>query len=277
MNIDPNQANMTLELSELALVKVGGKDAAEFLNNQFTNDINDLMENHWQFNGYCTAKGRLIAVMRLFKFADNFYIIIPESTAQILVQRLKIYVFRSKVSFEILDMSFYAYLGTYTAAEVATKPEPQEFTPINDGFMLNLSAQNERYLCIKDKKIEHADNLISGEIADSYWRLTEINAFIPTIFPETIEKFIPQHVNLDQINGVSFKKGCFPGQEIVARLHYLGKSKQSMQKMDLVSETEINAGDSISHPQTQKPLTIVDAVKIDNHTYQSLVVGQISE
>ena len=94
------------------------------------------------------------------------------------------------------------------------------------------------------------------------------------IFPSSLEKFIPQHVSLDQINGISFKKGCFPGQEIVARLHYLGKSKQSMQKMNLISDKKFSAGDSVMHPDTQKPLTIVDSVQIDDQHFTCLVVGQ---
>ena len=274
MKIDPVSQDVILELSGLALIKVSGADTITFLNNQFTNDINKLGENDWQFNGYCTAKGRLIAVMRLFTVKDVIYLIMPKSITEILLRRLQIYVFRAKVSFELLDCHAYAYLGTASQPVADHKPDIKQFKQIDGGFILNISEQQQRYLQFCHKPIKQVNGLIDGNCADIHWRLSEINESIPTVFADSLEKFIPQHVNLDQIGGVSFKKGCFPGQEVVARLHYLGKSKQSMRKMNLISDNKLNPGDSQPHPQTQKALTIVDAVLINDHSYSCLAVGQ---
>ncbi len=274
MKIDPNQQNSVLELSELTLIKVSGSDALTFLNNQFTNDINHLGENDWQFNGYCTAKGRLIAIMRLFRKDDDIYLIVPKSIAETLLQRLQIYVFRAKVNFEQLGQHIYAYLGTESQQINDPMTTTGQFRQTDYGFLINVSESEQRYLQFSDKKMNQTYNFVDGELADLYWRLSEINESIPTVFVSSLEKFIPQHVNLDLIGGVSFKKGCFPGQEVVARLHYLGKSKQSMRKMTLTSANQLNPGDSQSNPETQKPLTIVDAVQISNHNHSCLVVGQ---
>ena len=274
MKTDSQQQNLILKLTQLTLVKATGEDAIKFLNDQFTNDINTLESNGWQFNGYCSAKGRLIAIMRLFNVDNALYMIVPKSTAENLISRLQIYVFRAKVKFELLDDAIVGLLGSEACKQIETKPGEHQFATTENGFILNLSKTSQRYLLITNQQNDLSDDVIDGEVADMHWRLADINDGIPTVYAQTIEKFIPQHVNLDQIDGVSFKKGCFPGQEIVARLHYLGKSKQTMQQLSLNSEIQLAAGDKISHPQTQKPLTIVDAVETSNQNFECLAVGQ---
>ena len=274
MSTNSEQQNLTLELTTLTLVKATGEDAIKFLNDQFTNDINALEPNDWQFNGYCSAKGRLIAIMRLFIADDAIYIIIPKSIAENLINRLNVYVFRAKVKIEMLDDLIVGLLGSPASEQMAIKPQQHQYIVTENGFILNLSFGSQRYLLITNQKTDLSTDLLSGEAADKHWRLAEINDGVPTVYAETIEKFIPQHVNLDKINGVSFKKGCFPGQEIVARLHYLGKSKQTMQQLHLNSESQLVAGDTLTHPQTNKPLTIVDAVETTDQHFQCLAVGQ---
>jgi len=274
MKIDPQQLHLNLNIDQLVVIKATGNDVIKFLNDQFTNDINSLEENAWQFSGYCSAKGRLIAIMRLFKRYDAVFMLVPRSIAEDLIKRLQIYVFRAKVNFEVVDTTIYAFLGNQSVGHLNNLPGPKQLIVTDNSFILNLSEHSERYLQISNSNITTGNEPLIGEIADLYWRYSEINNEIPTIQIATSEKFIPQHVNFDQIGGISFNKGCFPGQEVVARLHYLGKSKQTMQKLSVNFENKLVAGASIKHPQTEKPLIVVDAVEVASNTFECLVVGQ---
>ena len=275
MNIDLNQRKIALELSYLNVIKVSGRDAISFLNDQFTNDITSLEHNQWQFNGYCSSKGRLIAIMRLFVDADCVYIVLPKQLADAIIKRLQVYVFRAKVKFETLaDHNIYGLIGE-DAKNCFGELQTLEVKSDDNGFVLNTSMQPNRYLVI----LKSADALTELEVlseskSEQLWRLSEIRQLIPNINVLTSEQFIPQHINLDKLDGVSFKKGCFPGQEVVARLHYLGKAKQTMKHLEIESVDDVVAGETLTHPDYKKALKIVDAVRTEENKFECLAVGQ---
>jgi len=275
MNIDLNYRKVVLQLSYLNVVKISGRDAVSFLNDQFTNDITALEPNRWQFNGYCSSKGRLIAIMRLFLSDDCVYIILPKSLSEKMIKRLQVYVFRAKVKFENLaDHSVYCLMDA-EAIKTTGEIQTQEFTLDDNGFMVNISIQSERYLAIlKSTDVLKGLELISQEESQQLWRLSEIKEMVPNIDVQTSELFIPQHVNLDKLNGISFNKGCFPGQEVVARLHYLGKAKQAMRHLQIDSGIPIAPGQTLDHSDYKKALKIVDAVHTHDQTFECLAVGQ---
>ena len=275
MNIDLNHSEIGHQLNYLNVIKISGRDAISFLNDQFTNDITALESGKWQFNGYCTSKGRLIALFRLFVSDDCVYIVLPQGLSQQVVKRLQIYVFRAKVKFETLvDYSVYCLPGV-EAENIMGEIPAQTFKHNENGFILNISIQADRYLAIlyPSDTLSHLD-VISQKTSEQLWRLSEIRDGIPNIDIETSEMFIPQHVNLDNLNGISFKKGCFPGQEVVARLHYLGKAKQTMRHIKIESTVPIKPAETFNHPDYKKALKIVDAVQTHDECIECLAVGQ---
>lgn len=278
MDCDLNNRNIALELNYLNIVRISGRDAERFLNDQLTNDIDALEANRWQFTGYCTSKGRLIAVMRLFVSDDCVYIILPGSLSEAVIQRLQIYVFRAKVSFEILaGYRMFCLIGSDAVNRMGQIPA-HEFHSDDNGIVLNISAALHRYLAIV-KSADAVKGLERVSLIESQllWRLAEIREMVPNIDVQTSELFIPQHVNLDRLNGVSFSKGCFPGQEVVARLHYLGKSKQVMKHIRIDSDQPLLPGQTLNHADFPKALKIVDAVQTHPQTYECLAVGQFDQ
>ena len=275
MNLAHKLDDIALELTNLTVIKASGKDAIGFLNDQFTNDIVALDSNHWQFNGYCNAKGRLFAIMRLFVDEDSVYFLLEKSLSETLIKRLQIYKFRAKVEFDTLTHFTIRYLSGQPAENLIGNLSPKQMIKDQNRFIINLSETANRCLLITPDDMPATDiGTSTCEHAEKLWRLSEIQAQVPSIFEQTTEKFVPQHVNLDQIQGISFTKGCFPGQEVVARLHYLGKSKQSMRQIQLESGKPLEPGESVIHPELNKKLTIVDAIETNDQIYTCLAVGQ---
>ena len=277
MNIDLNYTKIALQLSYLNVIKISGRDAISFLNDQFTNDISTLQLNQWQFNGYCSSKGRLIAVMRLFVSDDCVYIILPASMSELMIKRLQVFVFRAKVNFDVLaDHSLYCLMNAQ-AIKNTGEMQAQEVKPDDGGFLVNVSIQSDRYMAILKSSDALTDLAkLSHEESMQLWRLAEIRDMVPNIDVQTSGLFIPQHVNLDKLNGISFSKGCFPGQEVVARLHYLGKAKQAMKHIVIDSNTPIAPGQTFNHPDFKSALKIVDAVQTQDQTFECLAVGQFN-
>ena len=242
------------QLNQFALITASGADAINFLHSQLTNDIKSLAENHGCLAGFCTPKGRLLATMLLWKINDTITIEVPRELQENLQKRLQMYVMRAKLKLDHITDA-HAVLGIFgeaTAAKLArwfpelpTSPYVLASTP--DGTLLRLPdvAGVARYQCIVAKalaaQIEQAATQLSAVhlaneqntqhtikplLPESSWTLSEIHAGIPHVTAATQEKFVPQMINFELIGGVNFKKGCYPGQEIVARTHYLGKQKR---------------------------------------------------
>ncbi|WP_211317003.1 YgfZ/GcvT domain-containing protein [Arenicella xantha] len=226
-----------LILPHLNLVRVSGTDAATFLQGQLTNDVQKL-DTNWQWSGYCNPKGRLLANMIMWRSDDSFYMLLEKSLAEPTVKRLQMYVMRSKVTIELIN----------TATCIGDLKPSQPHKPYQ-----SLECQNsdnhtvwfdQRCIHIQQSAVDDAE--LDTTIALSAWLLRDIESGLPWVNSDTVEQFIPQMINYDAIDGISFKKGCYTGQEIVARMHYLGKLKQRMFLCDLSTSLEsIKPGDKI--------------------------------
>ena len=233
------ERNFLCAADELGLILVNGADAREFLQNQLSNDIDFIDESCSQISSYSTPKGRLLGIFRIVQISNGYILITARSMVLPLMEVLYKYIVQAQVT--LADASdYFARITLHTdKAEVIAHPLLPE-TPgavlQNDSVIaLQLEAlgSQRRYLmmCLSaDEAIE----LWSGfagvlQVAGfCSWRLADIKAGLPVIYPETSEQFVLQMANLGALNGVSFKKGCYPGQEIVARMEYLGKLKRHM-------------------------------------------------
>ena len=253
--------NFDIALDSLAFIKVHGTDAQEFLQGQLSNDIAAIADNAAQLNAYCNPKGRMLAVMRVVRHGDGFGMIVPRELADGLIARLKMYVLRAKVEIGIdADLALAGRIGV------------GDVDNADNIKWASVAGIESRQIGIGDKKTigAIADLCGGGEMTsgggDDAWRRIDILSGIAQVYPATAEQFIPQMVNLDLVDGVSFSKGCYPGQEIIARLRYLGKVKQRMlvgtvDGGDNADIGDIAVGASVYAQDEKKVGIVVDAVK----------------
>jgi folate-binding protein YgfZ len=231
-------------VTDLGLIAIAGEDAAGFLHNQLTNDVEHLGASEARLAGYCTPKGRLQATFLMWRDADNVYLQLPRAIQAPLQKRLTMFVLRAKAKLrDATDEPEHAAvvgLGGAAAAEalrarVGALPDaPYAKVEGEAGAVIRLADafDQPRYLWLTtaDAAIAalpalRATLALGGNAA---WQLAAIHAGVPQIGPGTQEQFVPQMVNYELIGGVNFRKGCYPGQEIVARSQYLGKLKRRM-------------------------------------------------
>lgn len=223
--------NRIYSLNHLAVLTVAGQDAAKLLQGQITCNVNDVTVAKSSLSAICNPKGRAIATFLLVKKSDTFLLILPLEMLEIIRKRLQMFVLRSDVN--IMDSSdYYCLLGLSSSVG---RPSGRFFTETQqDSVAVSFSGPECRKLLITD--VDNAINFWSEQVvshgyckADTdSWRYLDMMAGIPWVTTATSEEFVPQMLNLDKLGGISFNKGCYTGQEIVARTHYLGKSKREM-------------------------------------------------
>ena len=227
------------DLSYLGLIEVSGDDSKTFLQGQLTNDINAISSSLSHMSGLCTPKGRLRALLSIFAQGDKLYLQLPMPLLEETLKRLKMFVMMSKVelldvSDSIVKMGVYGYKAVnYLKENGFSIPVETNMVTENNGILLiRLSGDTPRFECVGAiEKIQALWEILQTKaqlINTSHWRLLDIRAGIPNVFASSKESFIPQMLNLHVLNGINFKKGCYTGQEVVARMQYLGKLKRRM-------------------------------------------------
>ena len=226
-------------LIDQGILSVSGQDAINFLQNQLTNDLASLDEHHAQLSGYCAANGRLLATVLLWKSAESILMLLPHSLLASFQKRLQMFVLRAKVQLEDVSSSLVAIgLGIpqqHPLDLAGLSAQALELSASLNGQLIRTpdAVGLKRYLWVGPQ--EHAPELwtkVASQVSiasPAAWHWTQIQAGLPQILEPTREKFVPQMVNFELIGGVNFRKGCYPGQEIVARSQYLGKLKRRMQ------------------------------------------------
>jgi folate-binding protein YgfZ len=211
---------MIIQLTNRTLLKITGGEVQGFLQGQFSNDIDALEEGVIQLNAYCQHQGKIMALIWVMKRDDEYYLSFPKGLSAEIVKKLTMFKMMSDVTIKDITNELLQF-GV--------------IDEVVDGvFVLNTN-----------QSIVLMDSDYGFELSDiSVWEQSCIANEVPEVELATVEKFVPQLLNLD-INevGVNFSKGCYPGQEVVARLHYLGKSKRRMRQFEC--EGEVNVGDEL--------------------------------
>jgi len=215
-------------LNRYGLLAVTGADARAFLHAQLTNDIQNLPPDRAALAGWCTAKGRLLASFLVIPSPAGFLLQLARDLAPAVAKRLSMYVLRSKV--KIADESdAWAQYGVWDeelgVAGVAW-----------DGEAVTVRVGERRFLSI-GKALARACNA-----DEQAWTLQEIRAGRPLISAATQDQFVPQMVNFENLGAISFQKGCYPGQEIVARAQYRGQVKRRLVHVQAPAGTELRPG-----------------------------------
>ncbi len=283
--------NYICDASELGLILVTGEDAESFLQNQLSNDISEIDGKHYQLSSYSTPKGRMLAIFRVLRIDNGYILVLPISLVTSVLQRLQRYVVQAKVSLADASAHFTRFAIQTNNPEVIAKKflaaEHNEVEQSDSLIALNLGSVNEqnRYLLLS-LSVDEAKSIWQNfgsylQVAHfDAWRLSEIKAGIPIIYTQTTEEFVAQMTNLNLLGGINFKKGCYPGQEIVARMQYLGKLKRRMFLAKISTDTCPVPGDDLAGQGVETvdgSGKIVDAVIDQRGICYCLFVAQINK
>jgi len=243
---------MEILLNRRGLIKVSGNDAENFLHSQFTNDIKNIQEKNVQINAYCQHQGKIIAILWVLKIDGNYYLSILNELKDLIISKLNMFKLMSQVEIEDCSDTIYQY-------GLINENDKNSYK-INNNLSLKIS---------KEHLTDYCDN--------SLWEAACIDERLPEVYLNISEKHIPQALNLDidQI-GVSFTKGCYPGQEVVARMHYLGKPKRRL--FNFTSKFEVFIGDNliVNDSKSLKSSGQVIRVTKKNAEYSFLGVFEVS-
>lgn len=279
------------DLSHYGLISIDGDDAADFLQGQLTNDVRDISEQHSQLSAYCTHKGRMLANFRAFKRDNSFYLRLPLSLLEPTLKRISMFILMSKVSIKDSSNAL-VRLGVsgptadeHLSSLISNLPKEVDDAVQSNGYtVIKVAGPHPRYEVYGDlapmQKLWGNLDVHAAPAGAGAWEMLDIQAGIPTIYPETSEAFVPQMANMQVINGVSFQKGCYTGQEVVARMQYLGKLKRRMFRVNVDTNDLVNPGDklfSADSSSAQGAGQIVSAQQDPDGGYSALAVMNISD
>lgn len=281
------QATVLCDLSQFGTLRVTGEEAQTFLQNLLSNDIREVSVTHAQFSSFNSPKGRMLASMLIWRNDDGYLLQLPRDLCESMRKKLGMYVLRAKVKIhDASDEMVSLGLSGNDAQEILGKQfgelpqQPLDFIDTDQVSILKLSdtrfqiSTTVQYApALWQALSQHAQP--AGSVC---WDWLNIRAGIPVILPQTQEKFVPQMVNFELIGGVSFKKGCYPGQEIVARMQYLGKPKRRMHLAHIGGDEVPRPGDELfsADMEGQASGMIVNASPAPDGGYDALAVVQVA-
>ena len=279
-------ADIVADLSSHSLIRVHGNDATTFLQGQLSNDIQLVDESHSQLSAYCNPKGRMLSIFRILMQNEHYLLQLPAPLLDTILTRLRMYVLRASVNLVSADeeLQRIGVAGPKAAAiidrQLGIVPE-DDMTCIAEGdlIVLRLPGIQPRFEIVTTlataKRLWDRLGQDCRPVGTPSWAWLDIMAGLPNIYRETSEAFIPQMTNLEILGGVSFSKGCYTGQEIVARMQYLGKLKQRMYRAHVFTTEQVpRPGDTIHTPDrpSQTVGTIVDTRCSPESGYDMLAV-----
>ena len=279
-----------VDLSELGLIAVAGPDSFDFLQGQISNDLRELSDSHSQLSSHCSAKGRMLANFRVLRIEDSLFLVLPRAQVPALLKRLRMFVLRAKVQVDDASDALVCagIIGdcaeTALAAVFGALPQQDNGLALHQQMtLIRVAGTAPRWLLIgpaeQVKPIWETISVQAAEAHPDLWALHDIRAGIPVIRPETSDAFVPQMANMQLVDGVSFHKGCYTGQEVVARMQYLGKLKRRMYHATVETTATPKAGDQLvvsGSRSEQASDRIVDARQVAPGRWELLVVVEIA-
>ena len=279
------------DLSHFGIIAAYGEDATEFLQAQFTNDIQQVDEAHSQLSALCSPKGRMLCNFRIFRREQTYYLVLPYELLEAVLSRLRMYVLRSKVTLEDASDALMGIgasgnkmvdlLGDIAGNLPGKVDESIEYKDYTIVRVAGTTPRFEIYGLLEAmKKLWQALVVHATPVGASVWELLNIQAGIPVITARTIDAFVPQMANMQLINGVSFTKGCYPGQEIVARMHYLGKLKRRMYRIGFETHEKPEPGAPLvtdTSTESQDIGTILSTQANPDGNFEALAVIQVND
>ena len=235
---------MIIRLTDRSLIRVSGLDGESFLQSQFSNDISKIVEDNLQINTYCQHQGKIIAIIWVIKKDNFYYLSLPNEVKDVVLSKLNMYKLMSQVEIEDVSANY------------------NQYGLIADTKDNSIKITDSLSLLITKEILEDCDDT-------SEWEFACIQDKLPEVYLINSESFIPQALNLDiNLLGVSFTKGCYPGQEVVARMHYLGKPKRRL--FSFISKYKVSIDDSLNTENSASLKSsgrVIRVAKKDNQYY----------
>ena len=230
---------IAVPLTQLGLLEARGADAATFLQGQLSNDVRAVTPARAQLSSYNSPKGRMLAVLHVARAGDAYLLEVHRSVLDGVLKRLRLYVLRSKVTLaEAAGRALFGVAGAAAAEAVAALGLPVPAAPLDcawdgdTGVLRRLGATPRFTLVVPSAQAAALAARLAALAApgtEQDWRRLDLEAGVPTVYPQTQDRFVAQMCNLDALGGISFDKGCYTGQEIIARVHYRGAVKRHME------------------------------------------------
>ncbi len=245
------------DLSHFGLIAFSGEEAQTFLHGQITNDLRALSDSKAIFAGYLSAKGRMLANFLVMRRAGELLVMLPESVREGIQKRLSMFILRSKVKArdaggEWVRLGVNGPASGALVAEVLGRAAPvgiMSLAQSESAFALCLGEGRYDLFVAPDRAAAVWEQLASRArpVGTPAWDWLMVRAGVPVVLPPTQDHFVPQMANMEILGGISFNKGCYPGQEIVARSQYLGKVKRRLYLAHL--DAEARPGDELFAPE----------------------------
>lgn len=281
--------NSVCDLSGDCVLRVTGEDADAFLQGQFSNDLLALGIPGSHLNTWSSPKGRVLTLFRLVRDNDGYLLKLPRDLVEPIQKRLKMFVLRAKVNIDqMTDSVCLGVSGNGVAAVLGNTfqnvPAALDETTQLDSMTVYRVRGDDRFEIIAPqqdaRKLWQQLSEVCQPAGETVWRLQNIDAGVPHIGQSTTEAFVLQMLNLHHINGVSFKKGCFPGQEVVARMQYLGKLKRRMYRAQATTaegaQLPLPGAEVFNKDVASAVGKIVDAQMVGDGSFRMLLVNAIA-
>ena len=261
--------------TDQVVVRVRGADAARFLQGQVTSDVEHLDMSHSVLGAACTPKGRAYLTFRVARHGDDFLLRAPRETAIVALERLRKYMVFFKAEASVLeDWVVVGEAGEARAPLTAVG----DTAVVGQGIRVRVPdtieglVRHELWLPLKalSDALPQQD---ANWLPPSAWQLSEIRAGIGEVTLATMESFVPQMLNWHLLDGISFKKGCYTGQEIIARMRYLGQLKRTLVRLSISSPDAPQVGATLM-ANDRKAGELVKVLRLDNGEYEALAVIQ---
>jgi hypothetical protein len=272
------------DLSQLGVVAFRGEDTVAFLQGQLTNDLRGLHPDGAQWNGYCSPKGRLLGNFLVWRQGEDFCLQMSGDIAAGLLKRLSMFIMRAKVKGRDasdenvrLVVAGPAAAAAVGAAMGALPERAMHTAAVASGLIVRVGEDKFVLSVVPERAADVWQSLrgAATPVGAPVWDWLRLGAGIPMIVAATQEAFVPQMVNLEVIGGVSFQKGCYPGQEIVARSQYLGKLKRRMFLAHADREARPGEGVFSADMEGQASGTVVNAAPAPEGGCDLLAVVQV--
>jgi tRNA-modifying protein YgfZ len=230
---------MSTPLQAAAVVELHGKDAQAFAQAQFTSDVAALEVGYWQWSAWLDAQGRARAFFMLARLdAQRLLAWMPIGDAVVLRDALSRYVFRAAVGLEL------AQGWTLYRLDDGDPPPPRRLLADRGGVRFSLPGRQPRTALLSPGPLDAGEG---DDAALQAWRLDDALAGLPLLAPELAGEFVPQALELERLDAIRFDKGCYPGQEIAARLHFRGGNKRGLNLLRL-GRPPVPAGTAVDEP-----------------------------
>jgi tRNA-modifying protein YgfZ len=268
----PATLGATARLSDWGVIQAVGEDSATFLQGQLTNDVVALNETRWCLAGYCSAKGRLLATFVVWRpERDRFLLACPLDLLAPTLKRLSMFVLRAKckLSDATQQVALLGLWGTSVPSEAAALlpgAVTGQWLRLSDAVVHSSGGPDvrvPRVMRALEGMSTEATEPSTDAVSLATWRAMDVQSGVPMVQGKTVDAFVPQMINFELLRGVDFRKGCYPGQEVVARSQYRGTLKRRMHLF--VSDASVNVGDEVFHASdAEQPVgSVVNAAAWD--------------